>query len=108
MSRIICQCNTADFRSIEHLALALKDPAMIDQSTLKRKEKLALLVMASAIDAGIAFNDLFKVKEILFWDNGRLDWKFLNVPGAKELKMKLEEPQTWRAFQSAAVRLFKE
>lgn len=91
MSRIIGQCNKADFRYIEHLVLALKDPEMLDFSTLSRKQKLALVVIAAFKEAGIEFQEYYKIKEILFWDDGHVEFKFLNVPGAKELMMRLNE-----------------
>ena len=94
MTRIIGQCDTADFRSIEHLAIALEDPAMLDQSTLKRKQKLAFMVLAAALDAGINYKELFKIKTILFRDDGTVDCRFLSADGIKDLKENLR-----RAFQ---------
>ena len=91
MSRIIGQCNTADFESIEHLALTLKNPEMLDLSTLSKKQKLALVVIAAFKEAGIKFQETYKIREILFWDDGHAEFKFLNTPGARELLMKLNE-----------------
>jgi len=99
MPKIIGQCNTADFKSIEHLAIALEDPAMLDMSTLLRKQKLAFFILAGALKAGIKFQELLKVREILFWDTGLLEWKFYNVPGAHELLIRLREPAAREAFE---------
>jgi len=93
MSRIIGQCNTGDFKGIEHLALALKDPEMLDIGTLSRKQKLALLVMAAFKESGIKPTETYKIREILFWDDGYIEFKFLNVPDARELIMKLSQPK---------------
>ena len=93
MPKIIGQCNTADFKSIEHLALTLKNPEMLDPSTLSRKQKLALVVMAALKEAGIKFQEAYKIREILFWDDGHAEFKFLNVPGARGLLMKLDQPK---------------
>lgn len=93
MSRIIGQCNTADFKSIEHLALTLKNPEMLDLSTLSRKQKLAILVMAVFKEAGIKVKDAYKIREFLFWDDGHIEIKFLNVLGARELLMRLNESE---------------
>ena len=91
MSRIIGQCNTADFKSIEHLALALKNPEMLDLGTLSGKQKLALVIIATFKEAGIKFQETYKIREILFWDDGHAEFKFLNIPGSRELLMKLKE-----------------
>jgi len=93
MSRIIGQCNTADFKGIEHLALALEDPEMLDIGALSRKQKLALLVMAAFKESGIKPKETYKIREILFWDDGHIEFKFFNVPGARELLMKLNQPK---------------
>lgn len=94
MSRIIGQCNTADFRSIEHLACTLTGdgPEQLDADSLSKKQKFALVVIASFREAGIKFKELYKVREILFWDSGHLEWRFHNTPGAKELLFKLNRP----------------
>ena len=93
MSRIIGQCNTATFRDIEHLAVTLTNPEMLDVSTLSRKQKLALLVMAAFKESGIKPKETYKIREILFWDDGHVEFKFLNVPGARALLMKLNQPE---------------
>lgn len=99
MPKIIGQCNTADFQAIEHLALALEDPATLDLNTLPRKQKLAFFILAGALKSGIKFQELLKVREILFWDTGYLEWKFYNVPGAHELLTRLRKPVAREAFE---------
>ena len=93
MSRIIGQCNTTDFKSIEHLAPTLKNPEMLDPGTLSRKQKLALVVIAAFKEADIKFQETYKIREILFWDDGHVEFKLPNVPGAKELMRKLNDPR---------------
>jgi len=93
VSRIIGQCNTADFKGIEHLAWTLEKPEIFDPSTLSRKQKLALLVMAVFQEIGIKPKETYKIREILFWDDGHIEFKFFNVPGARELLMKLNQPK---------------
>ena len=96
MSKIIGQCNTADFKDIEYLAVTLINPEMLDVSTLSRKQKLALVVIAAFKEAGIKFYECRKIREILFWDDGHIAFKFLHVPGAKELLIRLNEPRVKR------------
>ncbi|MBA7674548.1 hypothetical protein ES703_82764 [subsurface metagenome] len=101
MSRIIGQCNIADFKSIEHLALTLENPEMLDPSTLSRKQKLALVVIAAFKEAGIKFQETYKIRVILFWDDGHAEFKFLK--GARELMMKLNESKV-RADMARGIR----
>ncbi len=94
MRRIIGQCNTADFKSIEHLALVLtSQPEMLDTSTLSRKQKLALGVIAALAEAGIKLRECYKIREILFWNDGSANFRFFTVPGTRELMLKLNEPK---------------
>ncbi len=98
MPRIIGQCNTATFKDIEHLASVLHNPEMLDVSTLSRKQRLAFLAMAALLKSGIKRKELYKIREILFWDDGHIEFKLLNVPGARELLEKLNLPKTKTDF----------
>lgn len=93
MSRIIGQCNTADFKSIEHLALTLTDSEMLDVSTLNRKQRLALLVMVAFREVGIKPQETYKVREVLFWDDSHIEFRFLDKAGAHDLHVKLQQAQ---------------
>jgi len=96
VSRIIGQCNTADFRTIDDLSLlmTLDKPEMLDSSTLKRKEKLALVVVVAVTSGGCKFSDIFNIKEVLFWEDGHWEFKFQNSDDAKKLCHKLKNPVT--------------
>jgi hypothetical protein len=100
--RIVSQCCTADFKSVEQLALSEnRDEAV----SLPRKQKLALVAVYAFIKAGFTFSQIYNIKEILFWDDGRWEYRFHNLPAAKEVIDKLRDPET-RAAMNAALKDF--
>jgi len=71
VDRIIGQCNAADFTAIEHLVDTIKEPGDLDVSTLKHKERLALLFTDKVRKKGIGWRLLCEaVREVLFWGDG--------------------------------------
>lgn len=96
--RIIGQCNAAAFKEIEHLAVTLEHPEYFDASTLSRKHKLAFLAMAALLKCKFKTKDILKIREILFWSDGHIEFKFMNVPGAREMLLKLQQPAIRAAF----------
>lgn len=70
-SRIIGQCNQADFAEIEHLVDSIINPEDLDTSTLKRKQIFAFLFTNEARRKGISWKLLRSVvQEVLFWGEG--------------------------------------
>ena len=66
--RIVGQCNQADFRAIEHLAVALEKPEMLDTSTLTNRQKFAFTFLDMAQRKHISWKLLRTVvREVLFW-----------------------------------------
>ena len=101
MRKIRSQCNTADFKDIEHLASAYNTPEMLDPSTLKNKQKLALAAVFAFTKAGLSFRDIYTIKEILFWDDGTWEYRFHPVPAAKAVIARLREPKVRSAINDA-------
>lgn len=69
MERIVGQCHQADFKGIEHLAVALENPEMLDTSTLSSRQKFAFHFIALTIEKKIPWRLLSVVREVLFWGN---------------------------------------
>ena len=92
MSRIIGQCATSDFRAIEHLADTLKSPEMLDTKTLTNSQKFAFAIIAAFKEADIGFREIYNIKKILFWNDGHIEFRFLDIPKARMLLIKLNEP----------------
>jgi len=66
--RIVGQCGQADFVSIEHLAIALEKPEMLDTSTLTNRQKFAFHFLEMAQRKHISWKLLRAVvREVLFW-----------------------------------------
>lgn len=98
MSRIVSQCNTADFKMVEQLALSENRDTAV---SLPKKQKLALVAVFAFIKAGFTFPQIHTIKEILFWDDGRWEYRFHNVPAAREVITKLHDPTTKAAIDAA-------
>ena len=65
--RILGQCHQSDFADIEHLAVTLESPEMLDTSTLTSKQKFAYHFIALTIAKKIPWKMLKLVHEVLFW-----------------------------------------
>jgi len=66
--RIIGQCTSADFTSIEHLVGMLDDPKDLDVTTLTNTQRYAFLFLNEARNKKIGWNLLRDtVKTVLFW-----------------------------------------
>ena len=71
MRRIVGQCNQVDFKSIEHLALTLATPEVLDTSTLTNRQKFAFLFLEMAQRKRVSWELLRRaVQEVLFWGDG--------------------------------------
>jgi len=87
--RIVGQCSQADFRSIEHLAIALEKPEMLDTSTLTNRQKFAFQFLDMAQRKRISWKLLRAVvREVLFWGNdtdvSAIEIKCVRDPTKKE------------------------
>lgn len=69
--RIVGQCNQSDFRTIEHLAVTLENPEMLDTSTLTNRQKFAFHFYALTIKRKIPWKMLKLVDEVLFWGDDK-------------------------------------
>jgi hypothetical protein len=76
-------------------------PEQWDFSTLSRKQQRALLVAFALVEAGINFKDLYKIREILFWDDGSWIFKFFHNAEARALRIKLDTPEVRIAITKA-------
>ena len=70
MRRIVGQCSQADFVSIEHLAIALEKPDLLDTSTLTNRQKFAFHFLEMAQRKNVSWGLVRSVvREVLFWGN---------------------------------------
>jgi hypothetical protein len=71
MRRIIGQCNIADFKDLDALAIQVdtsgKNAFMLPRE-LTKKEKNALRVAGWFMQCGVSTRVLQKIKEVLIWD----------------------------------------
>ena len=82
--RIVGQCSQADFRSIEHLAIALEKPEMLDTSTLTNRQKFAFQFLEMAQRKRISWKLLRGVvQEVLFW-GGDTDVSAIEIKCARD------------------------
>jgi hypothetical protein len=66
-----------------------------------------LTVAAALTAAGINFKDLYKIREILFWDDGSWIFKFFHDAKARALHIKLDTPEVRIAITKALETLGK-
>jgi len=97
MPKIITQCTTTDLKQVVEVSLAKKegDPT----PKLNRKQRVALLVVAALTHAGLSFDEMYQIREIIFWDNRQWIWKFKHTPEAKALRDKLAKSETFNLIQ---------
>ncbi len=69
--KIIAQCNTADFKYLEHLTDKLGHGESIHQdcANFTLKQKMAVTVLHHFQDCGVPFKWLLKLREVLIWEN---------------------------------------
>lgn len=92
--RIIGQCNTSDFKDLEHLVTLAKMGESIYPHNMTGRQKAAVLVVNHFQACGMDFLTLYRVKEVLVWempDKGlAFEYKLLN-PYDGETMRKLRE-----------------
>lgn len=80
--RIIGQCNTTDFKDIEHLSITVSRGEAVDLTTLSKRQSAALNVVRHFQICGVPFEVLLKIREVLVWempDKGlAFEYKLLN------------------------------
>lgn len=85
---VIGQCNTADFRYLEHLSTIIARGEEVDLSNLSNKQKMAVLVLKHFNDNEVSFNVLLKIREVIIWDlnpGKAFEYKLLD-PRDKEIR----------------------
>jgi len=92
MPRIITQCYTSDLKDIVKFALSHETGTPLPD--LSPKQKATLIVVDVLIKAGLTFEEIYTIRRIVFWDNGRWDYKFYHTPEAMGVRTKLSNPIT--------------
>ncbi len=91
--RIIGQCNTADFRHLEHLSSLMCRGDEIDLDYLTNRQKAAVQVLHHFQLCGVPFKVLLRIREVLVWempDKGlAFEYKLL-TPGDTETALILK------------------
>ena len=97
MRKMVSQCNTADFKLIEHLVKSKGDRP----SSLTKKQKLAVAAVFAFAHAGLTFPEIYAIREIIFWDDGTWEYRFHHLPEARAVMARLQTPTVRSAIQSA-------
>lgn len=97
--RIIGQCNTADFKTIEHLVdmYGTGDPSP-DTFKLKKKQILALALVSGLHAIGLSFEHCYRIRVVLFWEN-HVEFRFFPGSESQELKKRLGSPLASKLIQ---------
>jgi hypothetical protein len=81
--RIIGQCNTADFKALEHLSTLMHRGEAVDLDNLSSRQKWAATVLRHLQLCGVPFEVALKLREVLIWempDKGlAFEYKLLNL-----------------------------
>ena len=104
MSKIVSQCNTADFKLIELLANSEDKRVAV---SLKPKERLAMVAVFAFVKIGLTFEEIYTIKELLFWDDGRWEYRFHHVPAARAVYQKLAAPGAGKTIAEAMKSIVK-
>lgn len=97
MPKILTQCHTTDFKQAVEFSLSIKEGDPTPRVT--RKQGTALLVVAVLIKAGLTFEEIYTIRELLIWDNGRWIWKFYRTQESMKVRTKLSQPGTQKLIQ---------
>ena len=66
--RIIGQCNTADFKAIEHLSTLMHRGEEVDLTNLSNRQKAAVAVLHHFQGCMVPFKVALKLREVLIWE----------------------------------------
>ena len=66
--RIIGQCNTADFKALEHLSTLMHRGEEVDLTNLSNRQKAAVTVLHHFQLCGVPFRVALKIREVLMWE----------------------------------------
>ena len=97
MAKILTQCTTTDFRHVVEVSKAKKDGD--PPPHFKPKERAALITVTALLHAGLSFEEIYQIREVIFWDNGEWVWKFKNTPEARQVKYKLSQSTSFDLIQ---------
>jgi len=95
--KILTQCYTSDLRHIVEFSLSLEEDQPIPK--LPKKEQMALLAVACLLHAGLEFEEIYTIKEIVFWNDYQWVYKFHQRPEALKVKEKLDRPEARKLVQ---------
>ena len=80
--RIIGQCNTTNFKELEHLSTLVHRGEEIDRTNLTKRQRVAITVLRHFQLCGVSFDVVLKLREVLVWempDKGlAFEYKLLN------------------------------
>ncbi len=66
--KIIGQCNTSDFKHLEHLSSLMLRGELIHLANLTNRQKAAVQVMHHFQLCGVPFKVLLRIYEVLVWE----------------------------------------
>ena len=66
--RIIGQCNTTNFKSLEHLSTLMHRGEDVDLTNLSNRQKAAVMVLRHLQSCSVPFKVALKTREVLVWE----------------------------------------
>ena len=66
--RIIGQCNTTNFKELEHLSTLMRRGEEVDLTNLSNRQKAAVTVLHHFQLCGVPFRVALKIREVLIWE----------------------------------------
>ena len=66
--RIMGQCNTADFKDLEHLSTLMHRGEEVDLTNLSSRQKAAVMVLHHFQSCSVPFEVALKIREVLVWE----------------------------------------
>ena len=66
--RIIGQCNTSDFKELEHLSVVMHRGEKVDLTNLSNRQKAAVQVLRHFQLNDVPFKVALKLREVLIWE----------------------------------------
>ena len=100
--RIVGQCNTADFKHLEHLVDWVDQGKEIDVSSLTKSQQNAIRVLAYFQKCDVPFGILLQLREVLIWqyDEGGYAFEYrLLHPGDRETVLILRTMRSMREHE---------
>ncbi len=66
--RIIGQCNTTDFKALEHLSTLMHRGEEVNLTNLSNRQKAAVTLLHHFQLCGVPFEVALKIREVLMWE----------------------------------------